>query len=45
MARRPGNGDRTIERIWKATSPMNTTSPITRIVTAPRVEEWSRGSR
>jgi hypothetical protein len=34
MARRAGNRDRTMERTWKATSPMNSASPITSIVTA-----------
>jgi hypothetical protein len=34
-----------IERVWNATNPMNTASPMTRIVTAVPVEEWSRGSR
>ena len=43
-ARRPGNGDRVIERAWNATSPMNTASPMTSIVTAIPVEEWSSGS-
>jgi hypothetical protein len=38
-------GDRRIERAWTATSAMNTASPMTRIVTAVAVEEWSRGSR
>jgi hypothetical protein len=44
MARRPGNGDRRIARTWNATSPANTTSPITSIVTAAQAEEWFRGS-
>jgi len=34
-----------MERTWKAMSAMNSTSPITSIVTADQVEEWFRGSR
>jgi hypothetical protein len=34
-----------MERTWKATSPMNSASPITSIVTATQVEERFRGSR
>ena len=45
MARRPGNGEAMIERTWKTTSAMSTTSPITSMVTAAPVEAWSRGSR
>jgi len=43
--RRAGNRDTTIQRTWKATSQMSTTSPIASIVTATQVEKWSRGSR
>jgi hypothetical protein len=45
MARRAGNRDRTMERTWKATSPVSSASPITSIVTAAQVEGRSRGSR
>ena len=44
-ARKRGNGDRVIERACNATSPMNTTSPMTSIVTATPAEEWSSGGR
>ena len=44
-ARRPGNGDLMITRTWKAIRPISTTSPITSIVTATHLAEWSSGSR
>ena len=45
IARRPGNGEAMIARIWKATSPTNTTSQMISIVTTTEVEERSKGSR
>jgi hypothetical protein len=45
VARSAGNRDRVMTRTWTATRTMNPASPMSRMVTAADVEEWSRGSR